>query len=103
MEVHRQRCQACQSLDVRDILVRRQGEPTAVYVRCTNCGELVARYLLRAYYHHGKGAESFYRSVGSDASDSGRASLNDFNRAKEESLEGYAAALEALRKEGKEI
>jgi len=103
MEVHRQRCQACESLDLRDILVRRQGEPTAVYVRCASCGELVARYLLRGYYHHGKGAESFYKSVGSDASDSGRASLNDFKRIKEEALAGYAAALEALRNEGKEV
>ena len=103
MEVHRQRCQACQSIDVRDILVRRQGEPTAVFVRCAKCGELVARYLLRGYYHHGKGAESFYRSVGSDASDSGRASLDDFKRAQEESLSVYQAALEALREEDKEI
>jgi hypothetical protein len=103
MEVHRQRCQACESLDLRDILVRRQGEPTAVYVRCAKCGELVARYLLRGYYHHGKGAESFYKSVGGDASDSGRASLNDFKRVKEEALAGYAIALEALRNEGKDI
>ena len=74
-----------------------------MFVRCTQCGELVARYVLRAYYHHGKGPESFYRSVGSDASDSGRASLINFRRAKEEALSGYTAALEALREEGKEV
>ena len=103
MEVHRQRCQACQSINVSDILVRRQGEPTTVYVRCANCGELVARYQLRAYYHHGKGPESFYRSIGSEACDSGRRSLNDFNRVQEESVAGYAEALEALKQEGKDV
>ena len=103
MEVHRQRCQACESIDVRDILVRRQGEPAAVYVRCSNCGKLVARYVLSGYYHHGKGAESFYRSVGTDTGDSGRASLNEFNRIQAEAISGYERALEALREEEKDV
>ncbi|MDF1815093.1 MAG: hypothetical protein P1V20_23015 [Verrucomicrobiales bacterium] len=103
MEVHRQRCQACQSIDVRNILVRRQGEPTAVYVRCANCGELVARYQLSDYYHHGKGPESFYRSIGADACDSGRRALEIFNRAKEDSIQGFKDALERLKEENKEV
>jgi len=103
MEIHRQRCQNCRSLDVRNILVRRQGDPVTVYVRCSGCGELVARYRLSDYYHHGKGAESFFRSIGADAGDSGRASLDSFNRAQEESLQGYREALESLREKGKDV
>ncbi len=103
MEVHRQRCQACGSLDVRDILVRRQAEPTTVYVRCSHCGELVARYRLRDYYHHGKGVDSYLRSIGGDDGDSGRAALADFKRIQEESLAGYAAALEMLKEVDKEV
>ena len=54
MELHRQHCQNCQSIEMRNILVREAGKATSVYVRCGNCGELVARYKLRDYYHHGR-------------------------------------------------
>ena len=44
MEVHRQRCQSCGSRDMRNVLVRQPNEPQTVFVRCVECGELVARY-----------------------------------------------------------
>ena len=103
MEVHRQTCQACGSLDLRNILAREQGRAQMVYVRCAKCGELVARYRLRDYYHHGKGVESFLSSMGSDASDSARGHLDTFERAQREALEGYRKALEQLEEDGKEI
>ena len=103
MEVHRQRCQACDSLDLRDILVRRQGEPTAVYVRCAGCGELVARYLLRGYYHHGKGVESWLRSRGTDSVESGRDTAAEFEGVKKAAVDGYEQVLAKLEEMGKPV
>ena len=103
MEVRRQTCQNCGSTDVRNILVREEGHAQMVFVRCSKCGELVARYRLRDYYHHGKGAESFLRSAGSQASESGREQLKEFEQIQDEALAGYEQALEQLRNEGKEI
>lgn len=103
MEVHRQTCQACGSLDLRNILVRKPGQADMVYVLCASCRELVARYRLRDYYHHGKGAESFLRSVGAESSESGRSKLSDFAKVQEEALDGLQEALEVLAREGKEV
>ncbi len=103
MEVHRQTCQSCHSRRHRNILVREPGAPTVVYVRCANCGELVARYALSEYYHHGKGLDSYLRSQGSSASESGRDVLETFRKKQEEALEGYLRALDRLQEQGKEI
>ena len=103
MEVHRQRCQKCGSLKVQNLLAREQGLPTAVYVRCVECGELVARYRLRSYYHHGKGLESYLRSQASNAMESGRESLVEFQNVQEESLESFQKVLDQLREEGKSL
>ena len=35
-----------------------------VFVRCCGCRELVACYELSRYYHHGKEADSYLRSLG---------------------------------------
>ena len=103
MEVHRQQCQSCQSYETRNLLVRQPNELTIVFVRCGNCGKLVARYKLADYYHHGKDVESFLRSHGSGAMESGRRVLDEFNRIKGESMTGYEKALEYLREQGKPI
>ncbi|HBE66665.1 MAG TPA: hypothetical protein DDW52_00820 [Planctomycetaceae bacterium] len=103
IEVHRQRCQACSSMELRDIIVREVGKPMAIYVRCAKCGELVAFYELQRYYHHGKGIESFLRAHGVGAADSGRAWLDDFKRVQKRALEGFERALERLRRENKDV
>lgn len=103
MEVHRQRCQQCDSIDVRNILAREPNRPTAVYVRCQQCGELVARYELSNYYHHGKGIESYLRVHGVGAADSGRQWLKEFNRVQEEALTGFQDVLAELAKHQKEV
>ena len=103
MEVHRQTCQACGSIDVRDIIVREEGRAQMVFVRCAKCGELVARYRLRDYYHHGKGIDSFLRSMGSEASDSGRHQLGEFSKVQEEALAAYDQVLTQLQEEEKDI
>ena len=102
MEVKRQRCQACQSIDVRNILVR-DGNEQVVYVRCANCKELVARYELKDYYHHGKGVESFLRAHGQQGGDSGRAWLEAFETSQKKAIEGYQQALAALESARKDV
>jgi hypothetical protein len=103
MEVHRQRCQSCGSLNLHNILAREPGQPTVIFVRCAACDELVARYVLSGYYHHGKGIDSFLRSLGSALAESGRDTLADFERVKKEAIEGYEAVLQRLKEEGKQI
>ena len=102
MEIHRQQCQSCGSHDMRNILVREPGRPAAVYVRCGGCRELVARYKLAEYYHHGKSIESYLRSHGSASAESGRHFLEEFERAQRESIEGFEAAVAKLRELGKD-
>lgn len=99
MELHRQTCQACGSREHQNLLCREPGHADVVYVRCARCGELVARYALSGYYHHGKGVESYLRSVQGPV-ESGRRILEEFEAARHEALEGFARALHEL--EGKQ-
>lgn len=101
MEVHRQQCQKCQAYDVRNILVREEGQPQTVYVRCGRCGELVARYVLSDYYHHERGFESFLRSHDATVAESGRDVLNEFKRVEEDAVRGFQKVLEELERLGK--
>jgi len=103
MEVHRQRCQHCGSLDLCNILRRLEGRPTAVFVRCSQCHELVARYELSSYYHHGKGFESWLRSRGKTYGESGRSVLEDFNQVQKQAVEGYHDVLIELERLHKDV
>lgn len=103
MEIHRQQCQQCGSRELRNILVREVGAPMTVYVRCLGCKELVARYRLSEYYHHGKGVDSFLQSLGSGAGESGRDYLGEFSRIQDESMEGYEEVLRRLTEQGKDV
>lgn len=102
MEVHRQRCQKCQSLDLRNILVRAPGKGQVVLVRCAHCKELVARYELSRYYHHGKGFESWLRQIGL-VSESARDLAETYETAQDDALREYEAALAQLALEGKDV
>lgn len=66
MELHIQKCQACGSRSLRNILFR--GENQKVFVQCRDCEALVARYILSSggYFHAGKGFQSFLRSIERD-------------------------------------
>ncbi len=103
MEVHRQQCQKCGSINVRNILVRELDLPTTIYVRCAECMELVARYKLREYYHHRKGIESFLKSQGAAEVESGREMLDEFNRIETDSIAGYTEALQYLETHDKPV
>lgn len=103
MEVHRQQCQDCGGYDVKNILVREENLPTVIYVRCSSCGDLVARYELSDYYHHGRGVESFLRARMATVEESGRHMLELFKEAKSKAVEGYHKVLEELERRGKKI
>ena len=102
MEVKRQTCQACHSIDVRNILVR-EGREQTVYVRCAKCKSLVARYELKDYYHHGKGVESYLRAHGATGGDSGREWMDAFNKSQEKAIQGYEEAVKILESAQKNI
>jgi len=102
MEIHRQQCQGCKSYDMLNILVREQGYSTKVYARCKACGDLVASYKLSDYYHHGKGIESYLRSHGGAAGESGRNVMSSFKAVEDDAMAGFKLALEQLHVEGKD-
>ena len=103
MEVHRQTCQACGSIDHRNILVRDEKNRTLVFVRCSQCKELVARYELDGYYHHGKSADAFTRVQPIEEPESARSYLRTFEDTKSDALDGYETALETLRQADKDV
>lgn len=102
MNVKRQTCQACNSINLRNILVRN-GRKQVVYVGCLQCEALVARYVLQDYYHHGKGIESYLRAHHASVGDSGRAWLEEFQKSQSDAVEGYEEALKMLREVEEDI
>lgn len=82
--------------------MRESGQPQTVLVRCAQCEALVARYVLADYYHHGKGLESYLRTRGGQVAESGRRITEELARVEQLALEGYARALDWLRRAGKE-
>ncbi|MEZ6317149.1 MAG: hypothetical protein R3B49_00145 [Phycisphaerales bacterium] len=96
MEVHRQQCQACGSFSLYDVLVREAGQPQTVFVICAACHDLVARYRLQGYYHHGKGADSFIRSREGKMAESGRELLEEFDTVRVDALRGFKRVLGQL-------
>lgn len=103
MEIHRQQCQKCRSFELRNLLVRDRGRPQMVFVRCGGCGELVARYQLSAYYHHGKDFESYLRSQQWGAQESSRDMMDDYEQTQNEAVELYEQVLKWLAEQGKQI
>ncbi len=102
MEVLHQTCQSCGSTGMHNILVREPGRAQMVFVRCGGCGEFVARYRLQGYYHAGKGIESYLRSLGAGAAESGRQQLDEFHQLEQEATAQYQRALEALAQRSRE-
>ena len=106
MEIHIQKCQKCQSIQLKNILFREPGEPDKVYVQCHNCDEFVASYVISplGYYHHGKGYESFLRGVHrSGGFMSGRRIKRLFLERKEGELENFEEVLEILEEKDRNV
>lgn len=65
MEVHVQKCQKCESTNLKNIIFRESGEPDRIYAQCHDCQDFVASYVIAplGYFHNGKGFDSFLRGV----------------------------------------
>ena len=65
MEIHVQKCQKCDSTNLKNIIFRESGEPDRIYVQCHDCHDFVSSYVIAplGYYHNGKGFDSFLRGV----------------------------------------
>jgi len=79
-----------------DVLVREAGQPQTVFVICTECHSLVARYRLQGYYHHGKGADSFLRTRRGKMAESSRELLEEFDSVRVDALRGFKRVLALL-------
>ncbi|MEL7473819.1 MAG: hypothetical protein AAGK04_10920 [Planctomycetota bacterium] len=102
MQTHRQTCQNCGSVDLRNIIAREPGQADLIYARCATCLRLVAVYELRDYYHHGKGVESFLRFHTNLAQESGRGVQGSFDAVKRRAEEGFERALHRLAEQDAE-
>ncbi|MCG8338309.1 MAG: hypothetical protein MJE63_27700 [Proteobacteria bacterium] len=105
MEAHRQTCQVCGSRKMRNILLREPKMPDKVIVECTECKELVARYVIAkgGYYHHAKGYESYLRGLTRDG-DFMNAKImeNEYLEIKDQCEKEHGEVSEYLKKAGKE-
>ena len=100
MEVDVQKCQVCNSQNLKNILFRESEEPDRVFVQCHDCDVFVASYIISTmgYYHNGKGFESFLRGVNrSGGFMSGRNVKKIFNERKELEAEAFEVALTQLQ------
>ena len=70
-------------------------------VRCAKCRGLVARYELSAYYHHGRGYESWLASFRGQV-ESGRDLLDRFARVKRRALEQFEKVIAVLQRTGRD-
>lgn len=100
MEVHRQTCQQCGSIEMRNIVMRQAGKSALVLVRCGSCEQLVARYELKGYYHHGKGFEAWLRNVAvsTESSLDLKDAFANLGQSAEQELESAVAELAAKGK-----
>ena len=102
MQVHRQRCQNCDSVGLHNLLVRVPGKSQIVLALCANCRQLVARYELSQYYHHGKGIDSWLRSF-DPTTESAHDLKESFEDVRETAVAQLEQALAVLKADGREL
>ena len=105
MDVYIQKCQNCNSRNLRNILARSDAQ--RVYVQCRDCEKFVARYVIApgGYFHDGRDYESFLRTMMLDSGfSSGRDLKTVYKEVTESSAAGFNSALEsAIKKYGDEL
>ncbi len=85
-----------------NLVVREPGNPPVVLARCDQCKELVARYELRGYYHHGKGIQDWLRTM-PIATESTLDLQDRFARVRQEAPRELERAVSLLEERGKEV
>jgi len=99
MDVYIQKCQNCNSRNLRNILARDDAQ--RVYVQCRDCAHLVARYVIApgGYFHEGKDYESFLRTMMLDGGfSSGRDLKAAFKEVSDSCAQGFTEAVERAQK-----
>jgi len=105
MEIHRQTCQSCSSRELKNILIRDENQTDKVFVQCNRCKALVARYIIahQGYYHHGKGYESYLKSLNRGGHfDSAKSIQNKFEEIQEDCAAEFDEVVRVMKEEGKE-
>lgn len=97
MEVERQQCPTCHSWQVENLEVRESGKSPTIYVRCCQCGELVARIQVAQLYALGRELESQLQGQGDSAAESGREVLESQRRIEEEVRGDFEKVVAALQ------
>jgi hypothetical protein len=90
---------------MRNILLREPGKNDKVIVECTDCKELVARYIIAkgGYYHHARGYESYLRGLTRDGNFmNAKIMENEYLEIKEECEQEFSNVIDYLKKQGKE-
>ncbi|MBF0169639.1 MAG: hypothetical protein HQK87_00895 [Nitrospinae bacterium] len=101
MDVRVQACQNCGSERTRNLLVREPEKQDQVFVQCVECEELVSRYALaeNGYYHHGKGFESYMRSMKRAGSTASAQEMKDsFENIRAVTLDEFASVINDLNR-----
>ncbi len=105
MDVYIQKCQNCDSRNLRNILSR--AEVQRVFVQCRDCDHFVARYVIASggYFHEGRDYDSFLRTLMLDSGFiSGRDLKALFDEVSESSNKGFEDALvQAVKKYGAQL
>ncbi|TCS40346.1 hypothetical protein [Reinekea marinisedimentorum] len=94
MQVHIQKCQKCNSTNLRNIIARDDAQ--RVFVQCHDCGSFVARYVIApgGYFHEGRDYESFLRTQMLDRGfSSGRDLKTVFKEVSESAKAGFDETL----------
>lgn len=86
---------------MQNLLRHGERHPLTIYVRCGQCGALVARYKLKGYYHHGKGFGSWLQRYQGISRESGRDLMGEFKEAQSSAVEEFAEVVEQLEEMGK--
>lgn len=98
MQVHIQKCQNCNSGNLRNIIARDDAQ--RVFVQCRDCGHFVARYVIApgGYFHEGRDYESFLRTRMLDRGySSGRDLKTLYEEVSESAKEGFEETLQRTK------
>jgi len=84
---------------MQNVLVE-EGTDLLVYVRCAECHAFIARYQVNRCYHHGKGLDSYLKSLPSFDLSSGYAILEELAALRADAVSGYQMVTKAIESNG---
>lgn len=94
----RETCYKCGCTNLINNVYIEEGEPIQVYVECSKCKELVARYTVNCYIST-EGYESLLQSISSFSYDSGRFVCKRVQSYEDEILEEFEHCKKLIKEE----